>query len=58
MSVIARNRKTNKLYVLAKGAPELIHSYSTVKFTSFKNKIKELSLQGFRSIGLGLKQIS
>lgn len=35
MSVLAYDVQTKKHYVFAKGAPEIIHKYSTNKFAYF-----------------------
>lgn len=40
MSVIVRHCDTKRLFVLAKGATELIHAYSTMKYSEFDSLIK------------------
>lgn len=40
MSVIARDKNSNKTYVFAKGAPEKMHSFSTVKIPNFSKIVR------------------
>lgn len=44
MSVLYRLHRTNRYFVVAKGSPEMIHSYSQTKIKGFDGFIKELSL--------------
>ena len=55
MSVLVRNKVDNQLYIFAKGAPELIHSYSINKCQKFDHIIKDLSLKGFRTVAVSFK---
>lgn len=53
MSVLVHHQ--NKYYVYAKGSPEMIHKVSLLKNSKFDILIKDLSLEGFRSIAFGYK---
>jgi hypothetical protein len=37
-------RSANRYFVVAKGSPEMIHTYTDAKIKSFEGFIKELSL--------------
>jgi magnesium-transporting ATPase (P-type) len=57
MSVLALDTRTNKYYVFAKGAPEVIHRHSINKFQYFEQLLQTESYGGFRTIGYGFKEI-
>lgn len=58
MSVLVRNLSNNKLYVYVKGAPEKLYSNSQEKPAHFFETIEKLSLEGFRTIAIGFKEIN
>jgi magnesium-transporting ATPase (P-type) len=53
MSVLYR--QNNRYFVVGKGSPEMIHTYSQTKVKAFDAFIKKLSLEGFRSIAFGCR---
>lgn len=55
MSVLVREKATDKLYVFSKGAPEKMHNYSKTKLPYFKSLISRLSYEGLRTIGFSYK---
>ena len=57
MSVLVRETVTGNCFIYAKGSPELIHRYSPSKQESFEGFVKTLSLEGYRSIGYGYRQV-
>lgn len=57
MSVLVRDCRSEELFVFAKGAPELLHSYSAKKCLSFEKILRDLSLSGYRTIGLSFKRV-
>lgn len=58
MSVLVREEKTGKNYVIAKGAPEKIHTVSTNKIGGYSDFISDMSFRGLRTIAFGYKMIS
>jgi magnesium-transporting ATPase (P-type) len=57
MSVLAKDNKTGKVYIFAKGSPELMHHHSLRKIKDYDRLIKNLSLSGFRLITYGFCEI-
>lgn len=57
MSVLIRDRSTNKIYNFIKGAPEKIILNSVIKVDKFDEIIASLSLGGYRTIAFGFRQI-
>lgn len=57
MSVMFWCEKTRKYFVAVKGNPEMIHQYAARKVKDFDQFIKKLSLEGYRSIAFGLKEV-
>lgn len=55
MSVLAKDKSSNKYYVFVKGAPQRIHEASIKKFSTYDKLVSGLSLGGFRTIGFGYK---
>jgi magnesium-transporting ATPase (P-type) len=58
MSVVARDKKTHETFVFVKGAPEKLHTASTVQLPRFAETVRELSLEGFRSIAVSGKRVT
>jgi magnesium-transporting ATPase (P-type) len=58
MSVLFRHRQNGRYYVVAKGNPEMIHNFSQSKVKNFDAFIKKMSLEGFRSIGFGYRELT
>jgi magnesium-transporting ATPase (P-type) len=58
MSVLVREEKTGKHYVIVKGAPEKIQSVSTSKIGGYSNFISDMSFRGLRTIAFGYKIIT
>lgn len=58
MSVLYRHTESNRYFVVAKGNPEMIHKYSQEKVKDYEAFIKKMSLEGFRSIAFGFREIS
>ncbi len=56
MSVLYR--MGSRHFVVGKGSPEMIHNYSQIKVKGFDSFIKKLSLEGFRSIAFGCREIN
>jgi magnesium-transporting ATPase (P-type) len=56
MSVLYR--QGSRYFVVGKGSPEMIHLYSQTKVKGFDSFIKKLSLEGFRSIAFGCREIT
>ena len=42
MSVLIKSRSTGRYYVYVKGNPEMIHKYSSTKYSGFDNFIKKM----------------
>jgi len=57
MSVLVRERKNGSMYVFVKGSPEMIHNCSVLKHENFGLLVKELSLEGYRTIAIAYKEI-
>jgi magnesium-transporting ATPase (P-type) len=57
MSVLVYDYDSNKYYIFAKGAPEMIHKISKVKYSYFDNLLKNVSYGGYRSIAYGYKEV-
>jgi magnesium-transporting ATPase (P-type) len=57
MSVLVRERKSGLMYVFVKGAPEMIHKCSVLQHKDFGLFIKQLSLEGYRTIAMAFKII-
>jgi magnesium-transporting ATPase (P-type) len=57
MSVLVRDRTTNECFVFAKGSPEIIHAHAVEKHAGFDALIKELSLEGFRTIAVAMRRV-
>jgi len=57
MSVLVREPLSEKFFVFVKGNPEMIHKYSTFRFSGFDQFIKRMSFSGYRSIGFGYKEV-
>jgi hypothetical protein len=55
MSVLVYDFESSKYFVFAKGAPEMIHKNSTIKFAYFDKVLQNVSYGGFRAIGYGFK---
>ena len=58
MSVAVRNTQTSKYFIFVKGSPEMIHANSHLKINNYGEFIKRLSLEGYRSIGFGYREVS
>lgn len=58
MSVMFWCENTKKYFVTVKGNPEMIHQYASKKVKDFEQFIKKLSLEGYRSIAFGFKEVS
>jgi cation-transporting ATPase 13A3/4/5 len=57
MSVLVRDRVSGERFVFAKGSPEKLHALSETQFTGFPGLIKELSLEGYRSIAVSARRV-
>jgi cation-transporting ATPase 13A3/4/5 len=57
MSVLVRDRDTGERFVFAKGSPEKLHALSDTQFAGFPALIKELSLEGYRSIAVSARRV-
>ena len=57
MSVLVFDDESSKYFIFAKGAPEIIHNNSTVKFDYFDKEMQNVTYGGFRAIAYGYKQI-
>jgi magnesium-transporting ATPase (P-type) len=57
MSVLARDRATDERFVFAKGSPETIHAHAAEKHAGFDALVKELSLEGFRTIAVAMRRV-
>ena len=57
MSVFVHDAKDDKYYIFSKGAPEIIHNNSTIKYNYFEKLLQNVSYGGFRTIGYGYKEI-
>lgn len=55
MSVLVYDDELSKYFIFAKGAPEMIHINSTVKFDYFDRVLQNVSYGGFRAIAYGFK---
>lgn len=55
MSVLVRDKSTNKIYNFIKGAPEKIMINSLIKVNNFDEIIRSLSLGGYRTIAFGFR---
>lgn len=58
MSVLVKETKTNRHYILVKGAPEKIHSCSIKKIHKYDDIVSDMSFAGLRTIAYGWKNIS
>lgn len=57
MSVLVHDVKDDRYYIFSKGAPEIIHINSTIKYKYFESLLQNVSYGGFRTIGYGYKEI-
>jgi magnesium-transporting ATPase (P-type) len=57
MSVLVRNSESEDIFVFVKGSPELIQKASINDCHAVPLLVKELSLEGFRVIGVGYKSV-
>ncbi len=55
MSVLAYDFDSNKYFIFAKGAPEIIHKNSLRKYDYFDDLLQNVSYGGFRTIAYGYK---
>lgn len=55
MSVLVLDKSSGKRFVFAKGAPEKLHALSLRKFEGFADLVKQLSLEGLRSIAVAVR---
>jgi magnesium-transporting ATPase (P-type) len=58
MSVVVKDSRTGEGFVFVKGAPEKLHDASIVQYPGFRQSIRELSLEGLRSIAVSWKRVS
>lgn len=57
MSVLVRDKSDGKYYAFIKGAPEKIRKNSVIKVDKEEELVKNFSIGGFRTIGLGYKTV-
>jgi magnesium-transporting ATPase (P-type) len=58
MSVLVRKQSTGELLIFVKGSPELMLRLSITKCHGVPELVKQLSLEGHRTIAYGYKIIS
>ena len=57
MSVLVRDKETNKVYSFIKGAPERIFKNSVNKPEHYEETLEDLSMGGYRTIAMGYKEV-
>lgn len=58
MSVLIEDKQSKCCFVFVKGAPETIQEHCHQKSDFINKKIKDLSIQGYRTLGMGFKTIN
>lgn len=57
MSVMVHDVSLDKYFIFAKGAPEVIHGNSAIRYKYFDELLQNVSYGGFRTIAYGMKEI-